>query len=239
MPKLLVIMFASVSLMFARGEHIFGVGGKPVLCVKDADMDPLAKSYADESTHLKPGSGHTPGFPFLFGPDTMKSIIPEYVVVPGFEGHPYVNTLSGGIGFLGQDDRGRFGPAARARAVEEEWYARGDCTNLVIKSLMNTDLYEVKCNAKANYSAIWNRLPEPKKSMPNPHEFVVAACQEEHLTIGLYSGRTLKNCTRIAIIDEFYIDYKFQEDNAPIIPQIDLMIIDKIIQWKRNCSTPT
>ena len=173
------------------------------------------------STHLVTGSGHTPGFSFVFRPEVMRSIIAGYVIVPGFEGHPYVNALSGTVGFLGQDDRGRLGSAMRARAIEDVWYARDKCPKPAARSLVGTVLYEVKCSAQADYGAIWNRTPDPKTTMPNPNEFVIATCKYEYIQIGPYKGRNLKNCQRVFIADRFLIDYRFQEENVAAVSQID------------------
>src|ERR1700692_182985 len=93
------------ALMLATANHVFGINGRPLLCVPGSDLDPLLLPYADESTNLRPGSGHSPGFGFLFSPKVVRLTIQSYVVIPGFENHPYVNPLSGTIGFLGPDDK--------------------------------------------------------------------------------------------------------------------------------------
>src|ERR1700674_5951363 len=98
--KLMSAWFTLGALVLIGGQHIFGVNGKPILCVPESDMDTWVLRYAEESTHLEPGSGHTPGFPFWFSAQMMKSTIPGYVIVPGFESHHYVNALSGSVGFL-------------------------------------------------------------------------------------------------------------------------------------------
>ncbi|HLI12587.1 MAG TPA: hypothetical protein VKY65_13400 [Alphaproteobacteria bacterium] len=237
-PKLFKSMFAFAALTLASDQHVFGIDGKSILCVPDADLDPLLKTYADESTHLQPGSGHTPGFGFLFRPETMKSVIPGYVVVQGFEGHPYANALSGTVGFLDPNDRARLGPAMRARTIEDEWYARDQCPQPIIRPLPGTKLYEVKCSTKADYATIWNRAPDPQITVPNPNDFVVATCQYENIHLGPYAGKKLKNCARVVIIDGFLVDYRFQEENVAAVPQIDSLIREKLAQWKKNCSSP-
>lgn len=133
--------------MLIADQHIFGVNGKPILCVPESDMDTWVLRFAEESTHLNPGSGHTPGFPFWFPAEMMASTIPGYAIVPGFEPHHYVNALSGSVGFLGKDDKARFNSAMRARSVEDIWYAKDKCPQPAVKSLPDTSLYEVKCNA--------------------------------------------------------------------------------------------
>jgi hypothetical protein len=140
-------VFALGALMLIADQHIFGVNGKPILCVPESDMDTWVLRFAEESTHLNPGSGHTPGFPFWFPAEMMASTIPGYAIVPGFEPHHYVNALSGSVGFLGKDDKARFNSAMRARSVEDIWYAKDKCPQPAVKSLPDTSLYEVKCNA--------------------------------------------------------------------------------------------
>lgn len=238
LTKLMSVAVVLAQLMSAASaRHVFGIDGKPILCVPESDMDPLLLRYADESTHLRIGSGHTPGFSFLFRPELIKSLIAEYVIIPGFEGHPYANALSGTIGFLGPDDEARLGSAMRARTVEDEWYARNACPQPVVRSLPRAAMYEVKCDANADYSTIWNRMPDPRLTMPNPNEFVVATCQYENIQLGPYKGRELKNCARIVKIDRFLVDYRFQEENAYVVLQIDSLIRTKLSQWEKNCST--
>jgi hypothetical protein len=237
-PKLMsAIVTLTTLVLFGDQQHIFGINGKPVLCVPESDMDPLVLSYADESTHLVVGSGHTPGFSFVFRPELMRSIIAGYVIVRGFEDHPYVNALSGTVGFLGQDERERFGSAMRARTIEDEWYARDKCPRPIVRSLVGTSLYEVKCSSQADYGAIWNRTPSPTTTMPNPNEFIIATCKYEDIQFGPYKGRSLKNCQRVFIVDQFLIDYRFQEENIAAVPQIDSMMREKLSLWKRNCSS--
>jgi hypothetical protein len=215
--------------------HIFGVNGRPILCVPESDMDRSLLRYADESTDLHVGSGRTPGFAFLFTSKTMRSIIGGYHLTPGFEGHPYVNQLSGSIGFLGQDDQTRFGPAMRARDTEDIWYTRGKCTQPTVRSV-DPNLYEVKCDVGSGYGAIWNQRPDPKTVMPNANEIVVATCEYHNLPVGPYEGKTLRTCTRVVAIDGFLVSYRLQQDNVKFFSNIDSMIASTVLQWKRNCT---
>jgi hypothetical protein len=100
-------------------------------------------------------------------------------------------------------------------------------------------LYEVKCSAQADYRAIWNLAPNPNVTMPKPGEFVVATCQYKKIPLGPYKGRNLEDCARVFVVDQFMVDYRFQEANAKSIPQIASMLRDKLSQWKSNCSTRT
>jgi hypothetical protein len=72
--------------------------------------------------------------------------------------------------------------------------------------------------------------------MPKPTEFVVATCQYKTIPIGPYTGKSLKECTRVFVVDQFFVDYRFQEVTAPTIPQIDTFLRDKLAEWERNCS---
>lgn len=219
----------------ADHRHIFGVNGKLILCVPESDMDRALLRYADESTDLHVGSGHTPGFAFLFTSELMRSIVGGYHLLPGFGGHPYVNELSGSIGFLGQDDRRRFGPSMRARDTEDAWYARGKCPQPTVTPI-DAELYEIRCNVGASYGAIWNRRPDPRMVMPNANEFIVATCEYRTLPFGPYEGKTLRTCTRVVVIDGLLVNYRLQQENVRFFPAIDSMIQNKILEWKRNCS---
>jgi len=239
---LTAVLAASVLLQAAAisavGQHRFGVDGKALLCVPDSEMDPLLKSYADEATHLQLDSGRTPGFAFLFRSEVMKSAIPRYVTKAEFDDHPYTNALSGTVGFLNQNDRVRLGSGMRARAVEDEWFAKGACPHPIVTFLPDAELYEVKCNPNADYSAIWNRPPDPKISMPNPNEFVVATCQSRGIGLGPYAGQNLNSCARVAIVEGFLVDYRFQAENVAMIPKMDAFVRGKLVGWKKNCSSP-
>jgi hypothetical protein len=225
-------------LTLAGSQHNFGLDGKALLCVPDSDMDPLLKSYANESIHLQIGSGHTPGFSFLFRLEIIKPIISRYLVVPGFDDHPYANAFAGTVGFLDPSDQARFGPGMRAREVQDEWYSQGKCPHSSVKVLPATNFYEAKCSINDDFIMIWSGPPDPNKPVPKLNELVVATCQLKYFKVGPYSGKKLSNCSRVVIIDGFLVDYKFQEDNAEVIPQLDAMIRDRIGLWKKNCSSP-
>jgi hypothetical protein len=222
--------------VIAGKQHFFGMNGNPILCVPEADLEMATLRYADESVYLRPGSGHAPGFGFAFSPETMKSTIPEYVAVGGFPGFASVNHLSGSVGFTAQDDRMRWGPAMRARDIEDEWYSIGKCQTPSLEPVLNAALYEVRCRANDNYSSIWNRRPDSNLETPKPNEFVVATCQYKSISLGPYAGNTLRDCSRVLIADEFLIDYKIQRDNVKFIDDIDLFVKSKIYEWKKNCT---
>ena len=215
--------------------HKFGVNDRAVLCVPESDMDPVLLNQNDESTDLHVGSGRTPGFGFLFGQEKMEADFQNFHIVPKFEGHPYVNALSGSIGFVGPDDQNRLGPSMRARNIADAWYSKGECSRAVIRPLAGTNLFKVKCSAEDKYASIWDRPPDSRKQMPNPNEFVVATCDYADIQIGPYAGNTLRNCSRIMIVDGFILDYEIQEQNLGLVEQIDLMLKRKIVEWERNC----
>ena len=230
-------MAALVALTLVKGDQqIFGVEGKSVLCVPKSDLDPVLLPLADESIDLHVGSGHSPGFAFLFGSRFMRSIISGYRIVAGFEDHPYANTLSGTIGFLAPDDQARLGSAMRARNTSDEWYSRDECPQPSVRPLGDNRLYEVKCSPKASYSSIWRQAPDPKVAMPNPNELVVATCQNDDIHLGPYAGKSLTTCARVVIIDGFLVDYRLQEKNLGFFLEIDSIIRDKLSEWKGNCS---
>jgi hypothetical protein len=215
--------------------HKFGTDGHAILCVSDSDMDPDLLRYNNESTDLQVGRGRTPGFGFLIDAKSMAGLLKGFRTKPEFKDHPYVNQLSGSIDFLGADDQRRLGSAMRARDLEDAWYSRGRCLGREIRHLGDTGLTEVKCASGDNYSSVWNRPPVSGVSMPSPNSFVVAACEYETLQMGPYAGDELRNCSRILNTDGFLIDYRFQEENADLIPQIDSLLLHKVSEWKKNC----
>jgi len=216
--------------------HDFGMNGKAVLCVHSSDLDPALIRFNSESTDLAVGSGQTPGFAFLFGEEKLRELTGGlFRVLPEFEGHPYVNKLSGSIGFLSVPDSRRFGPAMRARDLESEWYAKDRCAEELITELPGSGLFEVKCNAKDKYSNVLNVRPDRGKAMPEPNEIVAATCINENISVGQFSGASRQSCRRVKIIDGFLVDYQVQEDNVPLYQQFDGFLEGKIAEWKKNC----
>src|ERR1700752_1981331 len=171
--------------------HRFGVNGEAVLCPRSSDMDPTLIPYNDESTDVAVGSGRTPGFGFLFDAGEIDRHIGAgaFRVFPEFAEHPYVNKLSGSIGFLSLPDSRRLGPAMRARDLSDEWSASGDCAKEVVTRLQQSDLYELRCTPKDNYSNILNRLPQPGEPLPDPNSLVVATCVYETIPAGKFAGQ--------------------------------------------------
>lgn len=220
-------------------HHEFGVNGKTVLCVPSSDMDPALIPYNDESTDLAVGSGHTPGFGFLFKADQVQSHIDigKFRVFPELNDLPHVNTLGGSVGFLSAPDSRRLGPAMRARDLSDEWYASGDCAGVVVTPLQQGNLFEVKCTAKDNYSNVLNRVPDRSKPLPEPNSVVVATCLSETISAGKFVGHTLRSCRRVVVLDGFIFDYQIQKDNLPLYQQIDRFLRSKIVEWKRDCSS--
>lgn len=219
-------------------HHEFGVNGKAILCVPSLDMDPDLIPYNDESTDLAVGSGHVPGFAFLFGADQVQSHLDTgtFKVFPALDGLPHVNALEGDIGFLSVPDARRLGSAMRARDLSDEWSANGRCVDVVATPLHQSDLFEVKCAATDNYSNVLNRAPDRRKPLPEPNSVVVATCLSETISAGKFVGYTLHSCRRVTVLDGFILDYQIQKDNVPLYPQIDRFLLSKLIEWKKNCS---
>ncbi len=218
--------------------HRFGVNGEAVLCPRSSDMDPSLIPYNDESTDLAVGSGRTPGFGFLFdaGEIDRHIVNGKFRVFPEFAEHPYVNKLSGSIGFLSLPDARRLGPAMRARDLVDEWSASGACVRALVTRLQQSDLYELKCTPKDTYSNILNRPPQPGEPLPDPNSLVVATCVYETISAGKFAGQARRACTRVAILDGFIVNYRVQEDNLRLYKQLDAFLLGKIAEWKRNCS---
>lgn len=236
----LIAIAVSVILLVASTTaqsdlHVFGVGGKPILCVPTTELDPLLLQYADSGVDNRPGSGRVPGFAFWFSPESIRAFSPRYVVVMALDGHPYANALLGTVGFLGEDDRKRLGPSMRARAVEDQWYGQGQCSNRAIAPLVGIGFFKIQCEAIADYAAVWNRAPSPSMTMPVPDEFVVATCRYAEVNRGPYAGQIFKNCTRVINTGELLVEYRIQEENMNLIPDLDLTVRHRIAQWKENC----
>lgn len=221
-------------------HHEFGVNGKAVLCVPSSDLDPDLVQANDESTDLAVGSGHTPGFGFLFGADQIQRHLDTgtFRVRPELDGLRHVNTLGGGVGFLSVPDSRRLGSAGRARDLSEEWLANDRCSGVVVTPLKQSNLFEVKCAAADNYSNVLNRTPDRRKPLPEPNSVVVATCLTETISAGKFKGHTLHSCRRVVVLDGFILDYQIQKDNLPLYQQIDRFLRSKIVEWKRNCSSP-
>lgn len=222
----------------AVSYHKFGLNGEAMLCVPSSDLNPALIEYNDESTDLSVGIGHTPGFGFLFNADQVQRHLESGAFKESSElnGLPQVNTLGGSVGFLNASDSLRLGSAMRARNLSDEWYANGRCVGVVVTSLKNSNLFEVKCNAEDNYSNVLNRMPDRDLPLSDPNSVVVATCVDEKISAGSFAGHTLHSCRRVTIIDGYILDYQIQMDNLPIYQQIDKFLKSKLTEWNRNCS---
>jgi hypothetical protein len=218
--------------------HEFGVNGKAVLCPLESDMDPALIPYSDESTDLAVGSGHTPGFGFLFGADEVQKQVGNgrFHVRPELDDLPHVNTLGGSVGFLSAPDYRRLGSAMRARDLSDEWLENGHCPRVVVTPLQG-NLFEVKCAVEDKYANILNRAPERRAPMPDPNSVVVATCLYETISVGKFAGQELRSCRRVVKLDGFLVDYQIQENNLPLYLQIDAFLRNKIAEWKVRCSS--
>ena len=241
----LVILAGLIGLSLAAqatdrtAHHEFGVNGKAVLCVPSSDMDADLVQYNDESTDLAVGSGHTPGFGFLFEADQIQRHLDRgtFRVLPELDGLPHVNALEGDVGFLSVPDSHRLGSAMRARDLSDEWLANERCAGAVVTPLKPSNLFEVKCAVADNYSNVLNRAPDRRKSLPEPNSVVVATCLTETISAGKFKGHTLHFCRRVVVLDGFLLDYQIRKENLPLYQQIDRFLQSKIVEWKKACSS--
>jgi hypothetical protein len=72
--------------------------------------------------------------------------------------------------------------------------------------------------------------------MPSPDDFVLATCRYEGIGVGKYAGSVMRTCSRVIVVGEFILDYRFQESNVRLIPAMDALLTKRITDWKRNCS---
>ena len=223
----------------AADQHRFGVNNQAILCPPSSEMDPELIPYNEESTDLVVGPGRTPGFGFLFNTKVLDSHlgIGMFRTLPGFEDHPYVNKLSGSVGFLSVADSKRFGPAMRARDLSDEWTEDGRCGGRVVSRIGRSELFEVKCSAADDYANVLNRRPQKGETIPDPNSVVVATCTFETISVGKFAGQSLRSCTRVVILEKFIVNYRIQEKNLPLYRQIDDFLRGRIVGWKNRCVT--
>jgi len=218
--------------------HRFGVGGTAILCPATSDLDDLDIPYDDESTDLPVGSGHMPGFAFLFEAKTVQATLESGVfeVFPKLSSIRYVNTLNGTIGFISRVDSLRIGSAMRARDLSDEWYQTGLCTHRTALSIVQGKVFEVKCSVGDDYSNILSIAPDRDRPMPKPNSIVIASCNDKYIAFGPFAGTTLHSCRRVFIRSGFIVDYQLQKENLPLYLQIDAFLDAKIGEWRRNCT---
>lgn len=229
---------ASICLVLAGGENDvlqFGVNGKAILCVPRTELHEELIRFMDVSIDLKVGSGHAPGFLFFFKPRYMEQTFDNYYINSV---SPYANVTDafrGSVGFTAPEDRIRWGPAMRARNISEIWYRQKPCSEPSVEAVIGSEFYRVKCNSGDRSSSLWARTPGTNEKMPDPDSFVAATCQYDYMQYGPFKDYTLKNCMRTIILDEFVINYDFQEENSRLIKEFDHFIINKIHQWRGLC----
>lgn len=230
---------AILVLMSLSGDqlHKFGVDGKSILCVPENDLDmPLMAAFEpDDPLYLKPGNGHAPGFSFLFELEEMRQIFPDYYFNPDIPHPPQIDTLHGSLGFTSLEDRRRWGPGGRAHSFKDIWYQRNECHATQIERLKGTSYFRAKCTPKSHFGIIFDRTPDPEVSPPHPHSTVLATCSYRSVFAGPYKDYKFRYCYRTIIVDEFRIDYEFQEQNTKLIPKFDNFLSTKIGKWKENC----
>jgi hypothetical protein len=214
--------------------HEFGRDGHAELCVPESDLAPLLLPYDSESRDLVVGSGHTPGFGARFEAQWVKQTIGDFGIKPDSEAPQRFNDLYVSVSFLGLDDKNRLGSAMRARDIDDIWYAKGRCTLPAVAKVAGTGFFKVQCSSNDNYASIWNRAPTPT-SLPNPNELVVATCNFDTPAVGPYSGKSFRTCSRVTKLDGFLVDFHIQEENLPLIQQVDEMVRKKIGEWRANC----
>jgi len=237
MQQRIALLLTIVLFQSAHASHIhqFGLGGRPVLCVPERDLDSHLLRYNDESLHLVVGHGRTPGFGFLLDPQSITKLAAKFRENPRFRTHPYANKLAGTVSFVSTEDSRRFGPSMRAQEIEDLWYSNDKCHQPVVDTIAGSELFAIRCSPDDRYSSIWKRIPDRQLPMPNPNEFVVANCRREKFDFGIFAGSEIDMCSRIQITGTLMIDYRIQIENADLIPTIDLVLISKINEWKNNC----
>jgi len=206
-----------------------------VLCVPEADLDPLLLAYNEDSKNLVVGSGHTPGFGARFGAERMRSYLETYRIKAESDAPSRYNDLYVSVGFLGADDQNRLGSAMRARNVEDAWYAKGACVRPAVTTVAGSTYFQIQCAPNDSYASIWDRTPDSAISMPEPNSFVIATCSYDTPQVGPYAGRQFRTCSRVVKLDGFLVDFHIQEENLALIPRIDGLVRGKIAEWKANC----
>lgn len=229
--------FASLIVAALAALHLFGMDGSPVLCVPEGALNPALMPFNDESTHLQPGGGHTPGFGVFFSLNEMRRRFGmAYHSDPAFGDNPALTGLSATISFVSAEDQLRLGPAMRARYVRDIWTRSGACPAATVQPLPRTLLFVAKCSAESDYGSLWDRAPDPKSEPPDPNVFVVATCNYSTISAGPYKGTEQRECRRLFIDGGQMVDYQFAEQNAPLIARFDAFFKEKIESWKRACS---
>jgi hypothetical protein len=239
MPMMKLLASGAICLVLT-GEATdilqFGVDGQAILCVPQAELHQDLLAYMDVSLDLQVGSGHAPGFLFLFKAREMKRKYPNYYINPAVPYDDGTDAFSGNVGFTAPEDRIRWGSAMRARNISKIWHRQEPCSVPSVEPMGNSVPYRVKCKLGDLSSSLWTRAPKADEKMPDPDGFVIATCRYKPMIYGPFKGYTLKDCMRTLIIDEFIIDYEFQEENAHLHEEFDQFLRQKIQEWRRNCS---
>ena len=214
--------------------HEFGENGLAQLCVPDSDLNPYTAAFNNESRNLRPQSGWAPGFGFLFDEARVRRSIPEFRSSPALDKHIFWNKLVGSIGLVHISDWTRWGPAMRARSVEDLWTASGPCSARTFEQLEG-GLYRAKCSAKDDWASIWSRISNASEPMPPENDFVVAACNYRWINTKAFPGTDVRECSRVILHDGLIIDYHLQETNIMFFDRIDEFLKSKVRQWRQNC----
>jgi hypothetical protein len=106
------LLAAAALVLLAAAPREFGIGGGPILCVPDREIDLDATPYRPDAKHLQAGDA---AFSFRFGADTVRQHVPGFAVDPALADLSQVNTLDGSLGFASETGSPREAPRVTCR----------------------------------------------------------------------------------------------------------------------------
>lgn len=218
--------------------YVFGVGGKPFICVPENVVPEYNRDITYSSLSIVPKSG-VPHELFTFNffePEVVRDIA-GFAVNPQYRADDPPNTIFGYIGLVDSNyKRIPLGGAAGPDAVNI-WNRTPPCMQPVIVKVPGSTDYLAKCDRANFWHILFDRLPGSGPRPANIYESVLAECNHTSIGFGPHKGAELDDCIRRIDYQNFRVDYHFEIENAGVIPKMDAFIRSKIDSWSRRCSS--
>ena len=224
---------ASSGVVAETAYYVFGVGGKPLICIPVSSVPDFAPP--EPSLNIQPGDVPFELAILHYNAAQIKSAIPTYYSLPAYAQDSSPNVLSADVSVVDHKyTKMLLGEAAGTDAVDI-WNRTGRCKSPVITTVPGTSNSLAKCDSNSFWHILFDQKPSAITTSNNVYRHVLAECTHTSIGFGPHNGQELENCTRRIFIDYFRVDYDFQIENTKVIQKMDAFLKAKEESWKRNC----
>lgn len=230
-----VIFLALFGIKADASGYEFGVGGKPLICVPEANVPDFNRSLTHSSLSLLPADVPIELVIVHYDAAEITRSIPGFYIDPGYHYNDSPNVTSATVYLITEKYKRISEGAAAGPDAENIWNKAGTCRKPVIAKVPGSSAYLAKCDRDNLWHILFDKRPGTDHPPRNIYDSVLAECTHTSIGFGPHKGAELENCTRRIVVDNFRIDYQFQVENARVIPQMDAFLRSKIDSWEHNC----